>query len=56
MTTNHYRPLPDECCIKCRHSKVTYNEKVYCKNDSGLYFNSLMKKRDRCPDFEGEKK
>jgi len=56
MTTNHYQPLPEQCCMRCHHGKILYNEKVRCKNDESLYFNELMRKRDRCPDFEGEKK
>lgn len=56
MRTNHYQPLPERCCIKCRHGKVLYNEKVKCENDDSLYFNERMHKRDHCPDFEGERK
>lgn len=56
MRTNHYQPLPERCCIKCRYGKVLYNEKVKCENDDSLYFNERMHKRDHCPDFEGERK
>ena len=56
MRTNHYQPLPERCCIKCRYGKVLYREKIRCRNDESLYFNATMGKRDRCPDFEGERK
>lgn len=41
-----------ESCVNCALSERDSDGALYCNDPDGLYFNSLRKETQHCPDYE----